>query len=267
MVAFPPCKINLGLRIVAKRPDGYHDLETCFYPLPWTDVLEVIRSTRTHFAYSGHVIPGEAGNNLCVRAHELLQRDFAIGPVSVHLHKVLPMGAGLGGGSSDGAYMLRLLNALFSLHLDRATLVAYAAKLGSDCPFFISDGPMIGKGRGEILTETDVTLKGTYVVLLKPDVHIPTAAAFAGVRPAVPDTNIDTVVKMDAHVWRAQLHNDFEDSLFPKFPLLPELKNMMYDAGAYYASLSGSGSTVYGLFRQVPALPPPPGTTKWESWI
>jgi 4-diphosphocytidyl-2-C-methyl-D-erythritol kinase len=267
MVAFPPCKINLGLRIVAKRPDGYHDLETCFYPLPWTDILEVIKGSTTTFAYSGNVIPGEAESNLCVRAYELLRRDFAIGPVHVHLHKVLPMGAGLGGGSSDGAYMLRLLNALFSLQLDGAALATYALKLGSDCPFFIFDRPMIGKGRGEILNETTVSLKGTYAVLLKPDLHIPTSAAFAGIVPAVPDTNIDTVVKRDTQTWRAQLHNDFEDSLFPKFPVLPQLKDLLYEAGAYYASLSGSGSTVYGLFRQVPTLAPPPETTKWEGWL
>lgn len=267
MVAFPPCKINLGLRIVAKRADGYHDLETCFYPIPWTDVLEVIHATHTQFAYSGHVIPGASENNLCERAYRLLHRDFAIGPVHLHLHKVLPSGAGLGGGSSDGAYTLRLLNQLFSLQLSREQLISYAAMLGSDTPFFVGDSPMIGRGRGEILSPVNLTLAGTYAVLLKPDLHISTAAAFAGIVPKAQETDIATVVTNNPETWKNRLHNDFEDSLFPKFPVLPELKKRLYVAGAYYASLSGSGSTVYGLFRQRPELATDPGVTKWEGQL
>ncbi|HTF19449.1 MAG TPA: 4-(cytidine 5'-diphospho)-2-C-methyl-D-erythritol kinase [Chryseolinea sp.] len=267
MVAFPPCKINLGLRILAKRTDGYHDLETCFYPVPWTDVLEVIHAPHTQFAYSGHVIPGNPSSNLCERAYQLLQRDFAVGPVHMHLHKVLPSGAGLGGGSSDGAYMLRLLNQLFALRLTREQLIAYAAMLGSDTPFFIGDSPMIGRGRGEILSPANLSLTGTYVVLLKPDLHISTAEAFAGIVPNAPVTDIDTVVTDSTATWKDRLHNDFEDSLFPQFPILPELKKRLYDAGAYYASLSGSGSTIYGLFRQRPALEAGPDVTKWEGQL
>lgn len=267
MVSFPPCKINLGLRIVFKRPDGYHDLETCFYPVPWTDALEVIHAPETSFAYSGHVIPGDPGTNLCVRAYEMLRHDFGIGPVSVHLHKVLPMGAGLGGGSSDGAYMLRMLNSLFALNLTTPQLLEYAAKLGSDCPFFILDGPMIGKGRGEKLTPCDPVLKGTYAVLLKPDLHISTAAAFSGIVPRQPSNSIDTVVKADPATWKNDLHNDFEGSLFPRYPVLGETKKLLYDAGAYYASLSGTGATVYGLFKTKPEITPPPSTDHWEGWL
>lgn len=267
MVSFPPCKINLGLRIVSKRPDGYHDLETCFYPVPWTDVLEVIHAPETSFAYSGHVIPGNPDNNLCVRAYEMLRRDFGIGPVSVHLHKILPMGAGLGGGSSDGAYMLRMLNSLFNLNLPSAQLLDYAAKLGSDCAFFILDGPMIGKGRGEKLTPCDPVLKDTYAVLLKPDLHISTADAFAGIVPRRPPNSIDTVVKSDPASWKEEMHNDFEDSLFPRFPVLAETKKLLYDAGAYYASLSGSGATVYGLFKSPPAFSPPASIAHWQGWL
>jgi 4-diphosphocytidyl-2-C-methyl-D-erythritol kinase len=267
MVAFPPCKINLGLRIVAKRQDGYHDLETCFYPVPWTDVLEVIHAPLTHFAYSGHVIPGDPASNLCEKAYELLRRDFAIGPINMHLHKVLPMGAGLGGGSSDGAYMLRLLNDLFALQLTRERLISYAATLGSDCPFFIGDGPMIGKGRGEILSPISLSLAGTYAVLLKPDLHLATSVAFAGITPKVPEADIDTVVSSGQDTWKDRLHNDFEDSLFPKFPILSSLKAQLYDADAYYASLSGSGSTVYGLFNQKPNVEVNHDVVKWEGWL
>lgn len=267
MVAFPPCKINLGLRIVAKRQDGYHELETCFYPVPWTDVLEIIHADNTKFAYSGHVIPGDPSSNLCEKAYQLLHRDFEIGPVSMHLHKVIPMGAGLGGGSSDGAWMLRLLNKLFALGLTREQLISYAAMLGSDCPFFIGDSPMIGKGRGEILSPVNFTLAGSYAVLLKPDLHIPTAAAFAGIAPKAPDVDIDTVVSNASDGWKDHLRNDFEDSLFPRFPILSDLKMQLYQAGAYYAGLSGSGSTVYGLFRQKPNPEAGPGVIKWEGWL
>lgn len=267
MVAFPPCKINLGLRITGKRPDGYHDLETCFYPVPWTDVLEIVPATTTSFAYSGHVIPGDAGANLCERAYELLRRDFGIGPVSAHLHKIIPMGAGLGGGSSDGAYMLRLLDKQFSLNLSRRQLIDYALVLGSDCPFFIGDAPMIGKGRGEQLSPIDLTLADTYAVLLKPPLHISTAEAFAGIRPRVPETDIRTVVMAVRDQWRDHLRNDFEDTLFPRFPLLHRLKEQLYAAGAYYASLSGSGSTVFGLFSKETVVASEDGVTRWEGWL
>jgi len=267
MVVFPPCKINLGLRITAKRADGYHDLETCFYPIPWTDVLEVIHAPSTSFAYSGHVIPGDSSSNLCEKAYHLLKRDFNLGPISIHLHKVLPMGAGLGGGSSDGAYMLRLLDKLFELRLTREKLLEYASVLGSDCPFFIGDGPMIGKGRGEILTPVELSLKGTYAILLKPDIHISTAVAFAGITPRKPSVAIEDVMSQTPSQWRSVMHNDFEDSLFPKFAVLGELKEQLYQAGAYYASLSGSGSTVYGLFTKQTSVAISTSVTKWEGWL
>ncbi|MEJ1241328.1 4-(cytidine 5'-diphospho)-2-C-methyl-D-erythritol kinase [Chryseolinea sp. T2] len=267
MVAFPPCKINLGLRITAKRADGYHNLETCFYPVPWTDVLEVVHASSLSFAYSGHVIPGDSSSNLIEKAYRLLQRDFNIGAVSAHLHKVIPMGAGLGGGSSDGAWMLRLLDKLFELHLDRDKLIEYAAMLGSDCPFFIGDGPMIGKGRGEILTITKLNLAGTYAVLLKPEIHISTAMAFAGITPRIPPLTIDQVVSENSSSWKSVMRNDFEDSIFPAFPVLPELKEMLYAAGAYYASLSGTGSTVYGLFREEVDVQVGSPVIKWSGWL
>jgi 4-diphosphocytidyl-2-C-methyl-D-erythritol kinase len=267
MVSFPPCKINLGLRIVAKRPDGYHDLETCFYPVPWTDILEVIHAPQLKFAYSGHVIGGDPSNNLCEKAYALLRRDLDIGPVSAHLHKIIPMGAGLGGGSADGAYMLRALNDLFSLQLSPQQLISYAAALGSDCPFFVYDGPMIGKGRGELLSPLNLSLAGTYAVILKPDLHISTAVAFAAITPKGTDAGIDAVVRGSTKDWKDQLHNDFEDSLFPRFPLLRELKEKLYRAGAWYAGMTGSGSALYGLFGKVPQVDVSADVTKWEGWL
>lgn len=267
MVVFPPCKINLGLRVVAKRKDGYHDLETCFYPLPWTDILEAIPSKELQFAYTGYVIPGNASDNLCAKAYSLLREDFDIGPVSMHLHKIIPMGAGLGGGSADGAYMLRLLNQLFSLQLNREQLIGYAAQLGSDCAFFVGDEPMIGGGRGEILTPTDLSLRGTYAVLLKPDLHISTAEAFARIIPKPSPVPVNEIVTGDRAQWRALLHNDFEDSLFPAYPILSQLKARFYGAGAWYAGMSGTGSTVFGLFDEKPDVTAEQGMVRWEGWL
>jgi 4-diphosphocytidyl-2-C-methyl-D-erythritol kinase len=156
MVSFPPCKINLGLNVISKRPDGFHDITTCFYPVPWNDVLEVVPSARFSFAASGDPVPGAAADNLCVRAYEMLQKDFRLKPVAIHLHKVVPIGSGLGGGSSDGAHTLRLLNDIFGLSLTDTQLQEYAARLGSDCAFFIQEKPMLGQGRGEILSNINL---------------------------------------------------------------------------------------------------------------
>ncbi len=267
MVAFPPCKINLGLRVTAKRPDGFHDLETCFYTLPWTDILEVIHARETSFAYSGYVIPGDPSSNLCVKAYERLRRDFGLGPVSVHLHKIIPMGAGLGGGSSDAAHMLRLLNMLFELGLDNAKLTRYAAELGSDCAYFIYDTPMIGRGRGEILAPADVSLENIYAVVFKPHLHISTATAFAGIKPEKPDKDIADIIALPRTEWKHHLHNDFERSLFPLYPQLLQLKDQLYAHGAFYASMSGSGSAIYGLFEERPDIATSPDIITWEGWL
>lgn len=249
MVAFPPCKINLGLRIISKRPDGYHNLETCFYPVPWTDVLEIIRSDSFSFTQSGLPIPGQEADNLCVRAYRMLQEEFQLAPIKMHLHKVLPTGAGLGGGSSDAAYTLRLLNQLFELGLATEQLNDYAAQLGSDCSFFIQDKPMLGSGRGEILSPCPVTLAGLYLVLVKPEVHVSTAEAYEKVKPAKPDQFLTNVLDSPVTSWKNILLNDFEDSVFEKYPIIRKIKSDLYDAGALYASMSGSGASVYGLFK------------------
>lgn len=249
MVSFPPCKINLGLNVVSKRSDGYHDLETCFYPIPWTDALEIITADQFSFTSSGNSIPGDLANNLCIKAYELLRRDFNLSPVNIHLHKIIPTGAGLGGGSSDGAHTLRILNQLFKLSLSTSQLKAYALQLGSDCPFFIEDKPMLGSGRGEVLSPISVDMSGKFIVLVKPDVHVSTAEAYAGVNPKESSHNVqETLEKQPLNQWKDSLKNDFEESVFKKHMVIKEAKESLNRHGAVYASMSGSGSAVFGIF-------------------
>jgi 4-diphosphocytidyl-2-C-methyl-D-erythritol kinase len=248
MVSFPPCKINLGLSVIRKRDDGYHDIETCFYPVPLTDVLEVIPSDKLSFGSSGKPIPGDAHDNLCLKAYRLLKDQFDIPPVSIHLHKIIPAGAGLGGGSSDAAHTIRILNFLFDLGIDEQRLMHLAAMLGSDCSFFVQDQPMIGSGRGEVLRLSPVSLKGKYLLLLNPGIHISTAEAYAALTPGIPALPVDSVLAKPVDSWKVFLKNDFEASVLTRFPLVDELRNELYNLGAAYASMSGSGSSVYGIF-------------------
>ncbi len=249
MVVFPHCKINLGLHVISKREDGYHTIETCFYPVPWTDILEIIPSKEFSFTCSGLVVPGNEEDNLCIKAYHLLQTEFNLAPVKIHLHKVLPMGAGLGGGSSDAAFTLRLLNTIFDLKLKADRLRGFASQLGSDCSFFIEDKPMLGSGRGEQLTEFTVSLKGYYLVLVKPEIHVSTAEAYAGVTPKAPYQTIKEILTRPVGEWKDHLLNDFEKSVFAKYPAIGAIKKELYNNGALYASMSGSGSSVFGIFR------------------
>lgn len=252
MINFPNAKINLGLNIISKRSDGYHDIETCMVPIPLFDALEMIPAKKTAFESSGLEIPGAEKDNLVLKALKLMRKDFPdLGDVHIHLHKNIPMGAGLGGGSADAAFALVLMNKLFNLHLEPWFLEDYAAQIGSDCAFFIENTPKIATGRGEILAPVEVDLKGDYLVLLKPPIHIGTKEAYAGVKPKKPDVSLTSILS-DKSIWRDSLRNDFEDSIFPTFPELAETKQRLYDNGAYYAAMSGSGSTVFGLFSQVP---------------
>lgn len=249
MVAFPPCKINLGLHILSRRDDGYHAIETCFYPLPWTDMLEILPSPSLTFNQTGLNIPGIPEENFCLKAYLLVKKDFALPPVKIHLHKILPTGAGLGGGSSDAAHMLRLLNAVFELKLSAARLTAYATKLGSDCAFFTQDRPMLGRGRGEILEPTPVNLMGYYLVLVKPDLHVSTAEAYREVIPGLPMQALQSIVTNPVATWREELKNDFEETIIKRYPQIEVIKKTLYSMGAVYASMSGSGSTVFGIFE------------------
>jgi 4-diphosphocytidyl-2-C-methyl-D-erythritol kinase len=249
MVVFPHCKINLGLQIVSKRSDGYHNIETCFYPVPWTDILEIIKSETFAFSSSGISIPGMEDDNLCIKAYQLLQNDFGLSPVHIHLHKVIPTGAGLGGGSSDAAFTLRALNSIFNLKLSLHQLREYASRLGSDCSFFIEDKPMLGTGRGEELSPASVNLKGLFLVLVKPEIHISTAEAYAGIKPQQPSVSLQEILLAPVTDWRNILVNDFEQSVFEKHPTISSIKDGMYRQGALYASMSGSGAAVFGIFN------------------
>jgi 4-diphosphocytidyl-2-C-methyl-D-erythritol kinase len=252
MICFPNAKINLGLHITAKRKDGYHDIETCMVPIPLYDALEMIVENTTIFETSGLSIPGEEKDNLILKALKLIRKDFNDLPqVHIHLHKNIPMGAGLGGGSADGAFALTLMNRLFDLFLDDFILEDYAAQLGSDCPFFIENKPKIATGRGEILEPIDINLKGDHILLVKPPIHIGTKEAYEGITPKSPEFDLKSILK-DKSIWKEKLVNDFENSIFPNHPQLIEIKQQLYDMGAYYAAMSGSGSTLFGLFKGAP---------------
>jgi len=268
VVTFPNAKINLGLQILRKRPDGYHDISSLFLPIPLCDVLEVIESKKLSFASSGLPIPGNTDDNLCLKAYHLLKADFDLPPVSIHLHKVIPMGAGLGGGSADGAFVLSMLNEKFGLRLTQKQLESYAAQLGSDCPFFIGNLAAIASGRGTDLASHAIDLKGHYLVLLFPGIHIGTREAYAGVKPHAGQPNIADILAAPVNQWKNTLKNDFETSVFPSRPLLPSLKDLLYQTGAAYASMTGSGSTIYGIFETQPVLSAlPAGVTSWTGTL
>lgn len=252
MIFFPNCKINLGLSIVAKRNDGFHEIKSVFYPVDLCDALEIRPSdeAESRFKLTGLDI-GESNSedNLCMKALRLLQKDYPqIGNVNMHLHKTIPAFAGLGGGSSDAVSALRLLDFVYSLSLSKEELLKYATSLGSDCAFFVENSPMYVSGRGEKMQKSNLCLKGKSVVLVKPNIRISTKEAYSCVRPK--PTEVDYENLPDLRLWKDVLKNDFEDSLFPKYPVLSEIKQMLYDNGALYASLSGSGATVFGIFEK-----------------
>jgi 4-diphosphocytidyl-2-C-methyl-D-erythritol kinase len=257
MVVFPNCKINLGLRILSKREDGYHNLETFFFPAPLNDVLELIRhngNEETMFTSTGDKIDGEVNNNLCIKAYQLLKKDFPeLPPVKIHLHKAIPIGAGLGGGSADGAFMLKLLNDKFQLGISRERLIEYALQLGSDCPFFIINKPCFATGRGEIMEEIELSLAGYHIVLINPGIHVNTGIAFKALNRETSyatsaSPNLKDIINLPVANWKEKLANDFEVPVFSMHPVLAGIKQMLYDNGAVYASMSGSGSTVFGIF-------------------
>lgn len=260
MIQFPLAKINLGLRVLNKRSDGFHNIETVFYPVGWSDVLEVVenKSVPQDYKSSGaeidFTISGNdelsADDNLCVRAYRLLKKDFPLPPVKAWLHKVIPVGAGLGGGSADAAYMLKILNQLFKLNLSNDKLKDYALQLGSDCPFFIDANPAIANSRGETLEEIPEVLKNYFICIAKPSFSISTAEAYSMVKPALPSTSLRMLIKRPVKEWKDLITNDFEIPLAEKFPELSLLKKKFYAAGAVFSLMSGSGSAVYGIFEK-----------------
>ena len=259
MISFPNAKINIGLNIVRKRDDGFHDIESVFYPIGLTDILEVCESTtgQLELTCSGIEVPSGRSQNLCVQAYELIRSDHKIPPVNIHLHKIIPIGAGLGGGSADGTFTIRALNELFELGMDQKQMGFYAAQLGSDCPFFVRNEPVYVTGRGDIFTPIRVDLKGMYLVLVHPGVHIATSEAYAGVKPIA--SNIDlqhTVEKTNIRNWEGSVINQFEVSVVTAHPRIELHKDKLMEMGAVYVSMTGSGSAIYGLFDtpQAPSL-------------
>lgn len=249
MIVFPNCKINLGLHITRKRADGYHDLETIFYPLPVTDALEVISPGTMQFSSSGISVPGNDKDNLCLKAYRLLQQDYpALPPVDIHLHKNIPIGAGLGGGSADAAFMLQLLNSKFQLNIPYEQLVTYAAMLGSDCPFFIKNTPCFATGRGELLTPITLDLGNYSFLLVHPGIHVNTGWAFSQITPREPHLHLLTNIQQPVEAWKNLIFNDFEEVVSAAHPVLGEIKSIMYANGALYAAMSGSGSAMLGIF-------------------
>ncbi|XVJ68057.1 MAG: 4-(cytidine 5'-diphospho)-2-C-methyl-D-erythritol kinase [Lacibacter sp.] len=289
MIVFPNCKINLGLQILNKREDGYHNLATIFYPIGWKDIVEVVRrddgprttdegktlseveglehpersrriershDNNIHFSSSGLAVAGDPQNNLCIKAYNLLKKDFpSLPPVHMHLHKTIPMGAGLGGGSADGAFTLKLLNEKFQLGLSKQQLIDYALQLGSDCPFFILNQPVYATGRGEVMEQIALDLSKYQFVIVNPGIHVKTSWAFAQVsgRLERPDTYVDirTIIQQPIHTWKERLINDFEAPVCKAHPEIAAIKEELYNAGALYASMTGSGSTVFGIFEHI----------------
>ena len=253
MVQFPHAKINLGLHVKEKRADGYHNIETIFYPIPLADALEIIPAPglgAPGFKSYGLTIPGNTENNLCVKAWNLLKADHPqLPPVNIFLLKKIPMGAGLGGGSADGAYMLKMLDKYFDLQLSTAEMEQYALQLGSDSPFFIRNTAVLASGRGEIMEPVMVDLTGYAMLMVYPGIHVSTAEAFSQVNPH-PGSGIliAEIVQQPVDTWKGQLVNDFETSVFPRFEELASLKEQLYSLGAVYVSMTGTGSAFYALF-------------------
>jgi 4-diphosphocytidyl-2-C-methyl-D-erythritol kinase len=258
LIKFPNCKINLGLHITGKRDDGYHNLETVFYPVPLTDALEILPQSHFEFTTSGLAIQGDPAKNLCVKAYDLLKTDFDLPPVHMHLHKAIPMGAGLGGGSSNGAFALLIFNELFDLCLQQQQLIDYALQLGSDCPFFVVNTPCFAFGRGEMLEPFTLSLSGYQLVLANPGIHVSTAWAFSQIVPSPASAHLAEIVQQPVSQWKGQLCNDFEEPVCKSYPLVKELIDYFYAQGAHYAAMTGSGSTVFGLLPPELSASPPP---------
>ena len=248
MITFPNAKINLGLNIVERRPDGYHNIETVFYPIPLTDVLEIVPAQSTSLTCYGNPVDCPPEKNLVMRAYRMLQERYDLPPVAIYLYKHIPDGAGLGGGSSDAAHTLLMLNQMFNLGIEVSDLATMAATLGADCAFFIYNRPMLATGIGDVMSPVDVDLKDKTLLLVKPPVGVDTRTAYSRVVPALATVNLLQLITQPVETWDGLLVNDFEPSVFAALPQLWIIKARLIDAGAQYAAMSGSGSTVFGIF-------------------
>jgi 4-diphosphocytidyl-2-C-methyl-D-erythritol kinase len=260
MISFPNCKINIGLNIIEKRADGFHNIESIFYPVGLTDMLEVVESTSSQrddisFTYSGIDIPGDSSDNLCVKAYYLLKSKYPLPKVKAHLHKLIPIGAGLGGGSSDGAFFINLLDKTFDLKLSVSEKESVAGELGSDCTFFIKNQPAFVSGKGEILESINLNLNKYYLALFYPQIHISTKEAYNGVMPQKSAQSLfDIITQKEPSQWNGLVKNAFEEGVFKRYPLIKKIKESLYNSGAVYSSMTGSGSSVFGIFKQEPNL-------------
>jgi len=273
MITFPNAKINLGLNIVEKRSDGYHNIETVFYPVGWKDVLEIIpfekkinRKNDLQFHQSGIKITGKIENNSCVKAYRLLKEKYELPPVEMCLHKIIPSGAGLGGGSSDAAFTIVMLNKIFSLNLPDETIESLASSIGADCAFFIRNQPVFAMGKGDEFETINLDLSKYHIVIVKPDVHVNTANAYKNVVPKPTSLSLKEIISRPISEWKEKLVNEFEFSVFKKYPAIRHVKEQLYEAGALYASMSGSGSSVFGIFSdEVNVTNRFPGYDVWYS--
>lgn len=256
MITFPNCKINLGLYVTGRRNDGFHNLESVFIPVSCSDALEVIESPDgfVKFDVSGADITSSTEDNICMKAYRLLQNEFELPAIHAHLLKQIPMGAGLGGGSSDGSSMLKLLDELFNLQIGNDRLKSLAVSLGSDCPFFIDNKPAFVSGRGEMMELIEVGLNDCYIAIVHPNIHVGTAEAYSMISPSPAGFDLRSINAISRKDWKDYIHNDFEKPISLNFPIITEIKNELYRSGAFFASMSGSGSAVYGLFECQPDL-------------
>ena len=254
MLIFPNAKINIGLNITERRPDGYHNLETIFYPVKINDALEVIESDKLSFESSGLEIPGRMEDNLCIKGYHLLKKDFDLPPVKIHLHKNIPIGAGLGGGSSDAAFFIKLMNQKFGLQLPDERMTGYAKQLGADCAFFIHNKPVFAFERGDEFETIKLDLSNYKIVLVMPPVHVSTGEAFSGIKPAPVKHSLMELIYLPVTEWKNHIKNDFEPSVFANHILIRGVKAALYEAGAIYASMSGSGACIFGIFNDTPNL-------------
>ena len=251
MISFPNCKINIGLNIVGKRPDGYHDIETVFYPLMLCDVLEILPAVKKEdeFCMEGINPVRDVEENLCMKALRLMQKETTVPPVKIVLMKNIPVGAGLGGGSADAAFTLKMVNTFSGTGLSDQHLTKMSSVLGSDCAFFILNKPVFAWGKGDQMSPVKLNLTGYIIVVVKPPVFVGTAEAYSGVSPSVPERSLRVLIQLPVSKWRNVISNDFEKTIFPLHPEIAAIKNQLYEMGALYASMSGSGSSVFGIFN------------------
>ncbi len=254
MIDFPNAKINLGLRIVSKRSDGYHNLETLFYPVNIKEALEVLPADEMSFETSGLAIPGFANENLCLKAYDLLKQDFDLPKLRILLHKNIPIGAGLGGGSADAAFFIKILNKQFKLNLSVTEMENYARQLGADCAFFIENKPVLAFGKGDEFKPINLDLSKYYIVLAMPDVHVSTSEAYRGVKLAKPEVSLEELIQLPIQQWQGKIINDFEAHIFKAYPQIRKVKELFIEAGALFSLMSGSGASVFGIFEQKPML-------------